>query len=181
MKLEQAGNLHAGALGAKDGALELLVEHRESEQVELDVVLVVRSNGGGHDGAALGRNRTGLFNQLTGQDAGRQDHDVTVLAGGQLTHEAKGRFERRAGTVGGTDLLGALDLGGLEVDSDNGASTGVHGTLDGAGTNTTTTDDGDDVTGTYVAAVDGRAEAGRDTTRDQRGGTEVVPGLDADE
>ena len=83
--------------------------------------------------------------------------------------------------MGGTDLLGALDLGRLEVDSDNGASTGVHGTLDGAGTNTTTTDNGDDVTGTYVAAINGRAEAGRDTTGDKGSGAQVVPRLDANQ
>ena len=62
MQAQQTRNLHARALRTKDGALELLVKHRETEQVQLHVVLPVGSNRGRHDGAALRGDRTSLFN-----------------------------------------------------------------------------------------------------------------------
>ena len=88
------------------------------------------------------------------------------------------RVVRRA--VRRADLHRAVDLRLVGVDRDDGARARVQGALDRGRAETAATDNSDDVTRLHAPAVDGGAEAGRDSAREQRGRAKVVPRLDTD-
>src|ERR1700686_4638785 len=179
VEADQARRLDMAATAAEDVAFQRLLQHREQEQVELDVDVGHGAHPRHHAGAGLGGQRHRLFDVLAAHVTHRDDR----LLGHEALGEADDGFDRgshRLVSVGGAELerLVAFELD--RVDGDHVPGAGDHRALQRAHADAADSDDDDRLAGLNLGDVGGRAEAGGQRTAHDGGRLERHAVVDLD-